>query len=155
MSIEKAAQHLRKWGKDTAILQLDVSTATVQQAADALGVEPGRIAKSISLQCGDGALVLVAAGDARIDNAKYKAQFSSKAKMLTAQEVQQHTGHAVGGVCPFGLPPGVRVYLDRSLLRYSSVFPACGSANSAIELTIPELEEYTGFPEWVEVCRLP
>lgn len=135
------------------IREFDVSSATVPLAAAALGCEPGRIAKSLSLRVGDGCIVLVVAGDCRIDNAKYKARFRAKARMLSAEEAERCTGHAVGGVCPFGLEAGVRVYLDESLRRFDTVFPAAGSANSAIELTIAELEAFSECTAWVDVCR--
>lgn len=116
-------------------------------------MEPARIAKSISLRCGDKIIVLVTAGDCKIDNARYKARFGAKAKMLSPEEALEHTGHAVGGVCPFGLPQGVEVYLDSSMRRFNTVFPACGTANSAIILTCEELEEYSMCSDWVDVCK--
>ena len=129
------------------------SSATVDLAAQALNCEPCRIAKTLSFLVGEGPILIVMAGDAKIDNPKYKAQFGAKAKMLTPDEAQSLIGHAVGGVCPFGVNPGVTVYLDESLKRFETVFPACGSGNSAIELTIPELERYSNFAEWVDVCK--
>jgi len=153
MAIDKVRAHLRKWGRDVDILELADSSATVALAAKALGVEPARIAKSISLRSGEGALLVVTAGDAKIDNAKFKAEFGIKAKMLTAPEVLAYTGHAVGGVCPFGLPGDLPVYLDISLRRFATVFPACGSSNSAIELTCDELATYAGNRKWVDVCK--
>ena len=130
-----------------------MSSATVELAAAALSCEPARIAKTLSFKVEDHAVLVVAAGDARIDNKKYKAQFAAKAKMLSPDEVQTMVGHAVGGVCPFAVKEDVKVYLDVSLKRFETVFPACGSSNSAIELTIPEMEEYSGYPEWVDVCK--
>ena len=118
-----------------------------------LGTEPCRIAKTLSFQVGGSPILIVTAGDARIDNAKYKAFFGAKAKMLSPEEAVELVGHAVGGVCPFAVNDGVTVYLDESLRRFSTVFPACGSGNSAIELTIPELEQYSGCKEWVDVCK--
>ena len=118
-------------------------------------MEGARIAKTLSFLLGDGCILIVAAGDAKIDNKKYKAKFGAKAKMLAHDDVPEYIGHAVGGVCPFVVKEGVRVYLDESLRRFETVFPACGSSNSAIELTIPELEEYSKFDEWVDVCKLP
>ncbi|MFV0400569.1 MAG: YbaK/EbsC family protein [Oscillospiraceae bacterium] len=153
MSLEKASAHLSRWGRDKDILLLEASTATVPQAAEALGVEPARIAKSISLRCGDKIIVLVTAGDCKIDNARYKAQFGAKAKMLSPEEALEHTGHAVGGVCPFGLPQDVEVYLDSSMRRFNTVFPACGTANSAIRLTCEELDSYSLCSDWVDVCK--
>ena len=142
-------------GMEDRIIEFDTSSATVALAAEALGCEPCRIAKSLSFKLSSGAILIVAAGDARIDNPKYKAHFSEKAKMLTPEEAESLIGHAVGGVCPFGINEGVKVYLDRSLRRFETVFPACGSSNSAIELTIPELESLCGSFEWVDVCKLP
>lgn len=135
------------------ILEFDVSSATVELAAQAVGCEPARIAKSLSFLVDDHAIIIVTAGDAKIDNPKYKAQFAKKAKMLSPEEVTALIGHAVGGVCPFGINDGVEVYLDESLKRFETVFPACGSSNSAIELSIPELEQYSGFLTWIDVCK--
>ena len=134
-------------------LEFPVSSATVELAAQALGCEPGRIAKTLSFLVGARAVLIVAAGDAKVDNHKYKAQFGVKAKMLSADEVTDLVGHAVGGVCPFAVNEGVTVYLDESLKRFDTVYPACGSSNSAIELTIPELEQYSGFAGWIDVCK--
>ena len=135
-------------------MEFDVSSATVELAAQALNCEPQRIAKTLSFLVDGQAVLIVAAGDARIDNHKYKQQFGKKAKMLSQEEVVELVGHAVGGVCPFAVKEGTKVYLDASLKRFETVFPACGSSNSAIELTIPELEKYSGFLEWVDVCKL-
>ncbi|MDR0877252.1 MAG: YbaK/EbsC family protein [Treponema sp.] len=153
MSIEQVHEYLSRWGRDKDIIELDASTATVNEAAAALGVIPARIAKSISLKTAGGAMVVVTAGDMKLDNRKYKDRFVIKAKMLTPDEALQYTGHAVGGVCPFALPPGVEVYLDISMKRFRTVFPACGSGNSAIELTLAELDEYSQNKEWVDVCK--
>ena len=136
-------------------MEFPVSSATVELAALAVGCEPQRIAKTLSFMVGEKPILIVAAGDARIDNPKYKAQFSQKAKMLSAQQAAELIGHAVGGVCPFAVNAGVTVYLDESLRRFETVFPACGSSNSAIELTILELEQYSGFDAWIDVCKLP
>lgn len=154
MSIQQAREYLSKFGYADRIREFDVSSATVPLAALALGCEEGRIAKTLSFKVGDRCILIVAAGYAKIDNAKYKAQFQTKAKMLTFDEVEPMTGHAVGGVCPFGIRDGVEVYLDDSLRRYETVFPACGSANSAIELTIEELEKLSGFTCWIDVCKV-
>ena len=135
-------------------MEFDVSSATVELAAQALNCEPQRIAKTLSFLVDGHAVLIVAAGDARIDNHKYKEQFGKKAKMLSTAEVVELVGHAVGGVCPFAVKEGAEVYLDASLKRFETVFPACGSSNSAIELTIPELEKYSGFLQWVDVCKL-
>lgn len=153
MAIEKVRAHLAKWGAQGRIREFGVSSATVELAAQALGCGPERIAKSLTFRVGDGAVLVVAAGDAKVDNAKFKARFHVKASMLHPDEVEEKIGHAVGGVCPFGVNPGVEIYLDESLKRFSTVFPACGSPNSAVELTIPELEKFSGSPAWVDVCK--
>ena len=152
MSIEAVKKHLARWRRDGDIIELPQSTATVTAAALALGVEEGRIAKSISLKRGGGAIVLVTSGDTKVDNRKFKEYFGVKASMLKPDEALRLTGHAVGGVCPFGLPDGVDVFLDVSLQRFSTVFPACGSGNSMIELTMAELTEYSNNPAWIDVC---
>lgn len=153
MAIEKVKAYFRKYGMEERIREFEVSSATVELAAAALNCEPQRIAKTLSFQVGEHAVLVVAAGDAKIDNPKYKAQFGTKAKMLSPEEVENLVGHAVGGVCPFGINEGVEVYLDVSLKRFDTVFPACGSSNSAIELTIPELMEYSRYAAWVDVCK--
>ena len=155
MSIERVREYFRAHGMEDRVLEFDVSSATVELAAEALHCEPCRIAKTLSFTVSGRAILIVMAGDAKINNAKYKAHFGAKAKMLTFEEVEQTIGHGVGGVCPFAINEGVSVYLDESLKRFETVFPACGSANSAIELTIPELERYSGFEEWVDVGKLP
>lgn len=155
MAIERVKEFFSKYDMAERIQEFDVSSATVDLAAAALGCEPERIAKTLSFLVDDGAVLIVAAGDARIDNPKYKAQFAAKAKMLSPQQVETLVGHAVGGVCPFAVNPGVKTYLDVSLKRFETVFPACGSSNSAIELTLEELEKYSGYIEWVDVCKLP
>lgn len=153
MAIEAVKEYFRKYGMEDRVQEFDVSSATVELAAEALGCEPGRIAKTLSFMVDAAPILVVAAGDARIDNHKYKEQFQTKAKMLTPQEAETLVGHAVGGVCPFAVREGVRVYLDESLKRFRTVFPACGSSNSAIELSIAELEKYSGYVEWVDVCK--
>lgn len=153
MAIERVREYFRAYGMEERIRELSMSSATVELAAQALNCEPRRIAKTLSFLAQGSAVLIVAAGDARIDNAKYKARFRVKAKMLAPEEAEGLVGHAVGGVCPFGIKDNVKVYLDRSLKRFDTVFPACGSANSAIELTIPELETYSGFLEWIDVCK--
>ena len=155
MSIEKVRKYFSTLGIEDRILEFDVSSATVELAAKALNTEGKRIAKTLSFLVGERAVLVVAAGDAKIDNKKYKAFFHTKAKMLSPEQVTELIGHAVGGVCPFAVNDGVDVYLDESLRRFETVFPACGSSNSAIELTIPELEKYSGFKEWIDVCKLP
>ena len=153
MAIEKVKEYFARFGMEGRVREFAVSSATVELAAKALGCEPCRIAKTLSFMLGSGPILIVAAGDAKIDNPKYKAQFGAKAKMLTSDEVEALIGHGVGGVCPFAAKEGVAVYLDESLRRFETVFPACGSANSAIELSIPELERYSGFASWVDVCK--
>ena len=135
------------------IREFEVSSATVELAAAALGCEPCRIAKTLSFMTEEGPVLIVAAGDAKIDNPKYKAQFHTKAKMLTPEEAVDLIGHAVGGVCPFAVNEGVKVYLDSSLKRFETVFPACGSSSSAMELTLPELEKYSNSTGWIDVCK--
>ena len=154
MSIEKVKAYFKNFGMEDRVMEFEVSSATVELAAQALNCEPQRIAKTLSFLVDGHAVLIVAAGDARIDNHKYKEQFGKKAKMLSTDEVVELVGHAVGGVCPFAVKEGAEVYLDASLKRFETVFPACGSSNSAIELTIPELEKYSGFLEWVDVCKL-
>ena len=154
MSIERARAYLSKFGIEDRMQELPVSSATVALAAQALGCAPQRIAKTLSFLVEDGAILIVAAGDVKIDNSKYKKQFACKAKMLSAEQVTELIGHAVGGVCPFGVKEGVKVYLDESLKRFETVFPACGSSSSAIEMTIPELEKYSGMECWIDVCKL-
>lgn len=153
MAVEQVKAYFEKLGMADRVLEFDVSSATVELAAAALGCEPQRIAKTLSFLQGDGAVLICAAGDAKVDNHKYKERFGTKAKMLSFEQVEEMTGHAVGGVCPFAVKEGVPVYLDVSLKRFETVYPACGSANSAIELTIPELEKYSGYEEWVDVCK--
>ena len=153
MAIEKVKAFFKQYGMEDRVLEFEVSSATVELAAQAAGCEPCRIAKSLSFLVDEKAILVVCAGDAKVDNAKYKARFGTKAKMLTPDQVEAMIGHAVGGVCPFGINGGVTVYLDASLKRFETVFPAAGSSNSAIELTIDELEKYSGFAAWVDVCK--
>ena len=155
MSIEKVREYFSSYGIENKIMEFDVSSATVELAAIAVGVEGARIAKTLSFLVKDEPILIVVAGDGRVDNKKYKATFSAKAKMLSHDQAAEMIGHAVGGVCPFAVNDGVKVYLDESLRRFETVFPACGSSNSAIELTIPELEKYSNFVQWVDVCSLP
>ena len=155
MSIERVREYFSEKGVADRILEFDVSSATVELAAQALGCEGKRIAKTLSFHVDDRVVLIVAAGDAKIDNPKYKAEFHTKAKMLSYDEAESLIGHAVGGVCPFAVNDGVEVYLDESLKRFETVFPACGSSNSAIELTIQELEWLSGFFKWIDVCKLP
>ena len=153
MAIEKVKAYFREYGMEERIQEFDESSATVELAAKALHCEPQRIAKTLSFMLENEVVLIVTAGDAKIDNPRYKAKFGKKAKMLQMDEVETLVGHAVGGVCPFAVNEGVIVYLDISLKRFDTVFPACGSSNSAIELTIPELEKYSGYTEWVDVCK--
>lgn len=153
MSIEKVRAYFAPLGREADILEFPVSSATVELAAQAVGVIPARIAKTLSFMVGDRCILLVAAGDARVDNSKFKKLFHTKAKMPTQEEVAALTGHAVGGVCPFANPDGVDTYLDVSLKRFDTVFPAAGSSNSAIELTCDELERYSNCKAWIDVCK--
>lgn len=153
MSIDRVREYFRQYNMEERIREFDVSSATVALAAKALGCAPARIAKTLSFMVGKQPVLIVAAGDVKIDNAKYKKQFGIKAKMLSPEQVVELIGHAVGGVCPFGVKEGVKIYLDESLKRFETVFPACGSSNSAIELTIPEMEQYAGEEGWIDVCK--
>lgn len=153
MSIEKVRAYFKEQGIEDKIQEFEVSSATVELAAQALGCQPERIAKSITFRAGERVILIVTAGDQKIDNSKYKAQFGTKAKMLAREEAEDLIGHAVGGVCPFAVNEGVEIYLDESLKRFETVFPACGSSNSAAEFTIPELEKYTNYLEWIDVCK--
>lgn len=153
MAIEKVKEFFKKYNMESRIRELETSSATVELAAEALHCEPCRIAKTLSFMVDGHPILIVAAGDAKIDNPKYKAQFGTKAKMLSPEEAETMVGHAVGGVCPFAVNDNVAVYLDESLKRFETVFPACGSSNSAIELTIEELEKYSSFASWIDVCK--
>lgn len=156
MSIEKVREYFKAYGIEDKILEFPVSSATVELAAKALNTDGCRIAKTLSFSVNDSPILIVTAGDAKIDNKKYKAYFGAKAKMLSFEEVEDKIGHAVGGVCPFAINDGVKVYLDESVKRFETVFPACGSSNSAIEVTPEELEKYSSFfIEWIDVCKLP
>ena len=153
MAIEKVKEYFKQYGMENRVQEFEVSSATVELAAEALHCEPCRIAKTLSFMVDGSPILIVAAGDAKIDNPKYKAQFGTKAKMLTPVEAETLVGHAVGGVCPFAVNAGVTIYLDESLKRFPTVFPACGSSNSAIELTIEEVEKYSTFTAWIDVCK--
>ena len=153
MSIEKVRSFLAQYGGADRILEFPVSSATVELAAQALQIEPCRIAKTLAFGVHDTPILIVTAGDAKVDNAKYKARFGVKAKMLSHEDAPARIGHAVGGVCPFAVNEGVEVYLDVSLKRFPTVFPAAGSSNSAIELTIPELEQFSRYRCWADVCK--
>ena len=154
MSIEKAKAHLDRFGVADRIKEFDVSSATVELAAKALGCEPCMIAKSLTFGVNGGAVMVVAAGDVKVDNHKYKEFFGTKAKMLTPDEVENLIGHRIGGVCPFGINDGVKVYLDESMKRFEYIYPAAGSSNSAIKLTMDELEKISGAECWIDVCKL-
>ena len=153
MSIENVRKYLRAYGMEARVLEFPVSSATVGLAAQALGCEACRIAKTLSFDVKGRTVLIVTAGDAKVDNAKYKAYFGTKAKMLAREDAPARIGHAVGGVCPFALPEGIPVYLDVSLQRFSTVFPACGSSHNAIELTPQELFDYSRAAGWVDVCK--
>ena len=153
MSLEKALGYLEKAGYREHVIQLGESTATVAMAAEALGVEPGRIAKTMSFLQGDKAVLIITEGTAKIDNRKYKDTFHVKAKMIPFDEVEQYIGHAPGGVCPFGIKDGIKVYLDESLKRFETVYPAAGNDHSAVRLTIAELEDVAGACGWIDVCK--
>ena len=153
MSVELVKNYLSACGLADRVIEFEVSSATVALAAQALGCEEAHIAKTLSFMQGDKAVLIVMAGDARIDNSRYKLRFSQKAKMLTPDEAIQYTGHAVGGVCPFALPDGVTVWLDESLLRFETVYPAAGSASSAVRMTPQELEKASRSAGWVDVCK--
>ena len=153
MSLETAKEYLRSFGMGGRVLEFSQSSATVAEAARAAGTEPGRIAKTMSFYVGEEPVLILLAGDVKVDNHKYKEQFHTKAKMLPPEDLPEVVGHAMGGVCPFGIKPGVTVYLDESLKRFETVFPAAGSSNSAIELSIPELEKVSGARAWVDISK--
>ncbi len=152
MSLQRAKEYLKKYGMDHRIQEFDVSSATVELAAKALSTQEGRIAKTLSFDLKEGPVLIVCAGDSKVDNKKFKKEFLCKAKMIPREEVEDKIGHGVGGVCPFGVKPGVKIYLDESLKRFESVFPACGSSNSAIEMSIEELEQVVLPVGWVCLC---
>ncbi len=153
MSIDNVRKYLTRFNIENDILEFPVSSATVQLAAEALNVIPARITKTLALKDGDGCMVIAVAGDGKIDNKKFKTEFGFKAKMLSPEETLEMTGHAVGGVCPFALPEGVKAYCDISMKRFDTVFPACGSSNSAIEVTCDELFEYSNAVKWIDICK--
>lgn len=154
MAIERVKEFFKQWNMDHKILEFEVSSSTVELAAIAVQCEPQRIAKTLSFKIADGCILIVAAGDVKIDNQKYKAYFGTKAKMLSTEEVKTMVGHEVGGVCPFAINEGVKVFLDASLQRFETIFPACGSSNSAIELNLTDLEKYSGSSNWIDVCKV-
>ena len=151
--IEKVREYFKQFSIENRIIEFNQSSATVELASKALNCEPNRIAKTLSFYLNDSAILIVMAGNYKIDNSKFKAKFNTKAKMLTFEDAEKLIGHAVGGVCPFGINAGIKVYLDISLKNFETVFPACGSSNSAIELTIEELEKYSKFSEWIDVSK--
>jgi prolyl-tRNA editing enzyme YbaK/EbsC (Cys-tRNA(Pro) deacylase) len=154
VSLESVRKYFEQWDRQQDVMEFETSSATVDQAAETIGVSPARIAKTLSFRASEeSAILIVAAGDAKIDNKKFRQFFGLKARMLSPDEVLEQTGHAVGGVCPFGLKNDLEVYLDVSMQRFTTVFPACGSTNSAIELTKDELFEYSAAKEWVDVCK--
>lgn len=153
MSIEKVREYLKEYSAEDRILEFSVSSATVELAANALGCEPSQIAKSMAFLMDDSAILVVAAGDVKIDNSKFKSEFATKAKMVPFADVEEYVGHAAGGVCPFAIKENVKVYLDVSLKRFEMVYPACGSSNSAIGLSILELETFSKPQKWVDVCK--
>ena len=153
MSIAHVRDYLKQFGADSRVMEFEVSSATVELAAQALNCEPCRIAKTLSFMVGEQPILVVAAGDCRIDNRKFKEAFAAMAKMMTAEELDRFTGLQFGGVCPFGIPENVTIYLDESLRRFETVYPACGSSNSAIELTLPELEQFSHAKAWVNVGK--
>ena len=153
MAINKVKEYFKKYKKEDQILEFDVSSATVELAAKALNCEPAHIAKSLSFDVNGDTVLIITAGDVKIDNAKYRLEFHTKAKMLKFDEVESRVGHAVGGVCPFAINNNVKVYLNNSLKQFEYVYPACGSSNSAIKLTIPELEKYSNYIKWIDVTK--
>ncbi|OIK15962.1 EBSC protein [Bacillus sp. MUM 116] len=154
MSLESVKSHFKQWNREQDIMEFETSSATVDLAAEAIGVIPARIAKTLSFRGEDEkAILIVAAGDAKIDNKKFRQTFGIKARMLNPEEVLEQTGHAIGGVCPFGLVNDLDVYLDVSMKRFETLFPACGSSNSAIELSLEELSQYSFAKDWVDVCK--
>ncbi len=153
MSIDNVRKYLTRFNRENDILEFPVSSATVQLAAEALNVIPARITKTLALKDGNGCMVIAVAGDGKIDNKKFKTEFGFKAKMLSPEETLEMTDHAVGGVCPFDLPEGVKAYCDISMKRFDTVFPACGSSNSAIEVTCDELFEYSNAVKWIDICK--
>ncbi len=153
MAIDRVKEYFRQFNMENRIIEFDVSSATVDLAAEALNCEGKRIGKTLSFQVGNDVILILTAGDAKIDNSKYKKFFGTKAKMLAFEDAERLTGHAVGGVCPFAVNEGVKVFLDVSIKRFQTIFPACGSSNSAIELSIPEVEEHSHYLEWIDVCK--
>ncbi|MBR4724078.1 MAG: YbaK/EbsC family protein [Clostridia bacterium] len=153
MSLLKAKEHLKKYGFEDKVMEFSVSSATVSEAASAIGCSENEIAKTLSFIVDDNPILIVASGNARIDNKKFKEEFLQKAKMIPFEDVERYIGHSVGGVCPFGINEGAEVYLDNSLKNFDTVYPACGSSNSAVKLTLNELETASGYKKWIDVCK--
>lgn len=153
MSVQRVKEYFRKWDIEDRVMEFPVSSATVEEAAIAVGCKEAEIAKTMSFKVGEDPILIVTAGDRKIDNAKYKAFFHKKILMLKREELEGLIGHPAGGICPFGIKEGVTVYLDESLKRFDHVYPACGSENSAIKLTISELEKYSNYEQWIDVCK--
>ena len=153
MSLEKAKKYLQKYGLENKIMEFSVSSATVEEAARAINCKEEEIAKTLSFIVDDKPILIVVAGDSKIDNSKYKTEFHTKAKMIPFDQVEKLTGHAVGGVCPFGVNQNVDIYLDNSLKRFEVIYPACGSSNSAVKLSLDELEKASNYKKWVDVCK--
>lgn len=153
MSFERAKEYLKEYGLENKVMEFPVSSTTVEDAAKAVGCNEEEIAKTLSFIVEDKPILIVVSGDCKIDNSKYKAEFHKKAKMIPFNDVEELIGHNVGGVCPFGVNPGVTVYLDNSLKRFDIIYPACGSSNSAVKLTIEELEKASNYEKWVDVCK--
>lgn len=154
MSKEAVKEYFKQYGMENKILQFEESSATVELAAKAIGCKPEHIAKTLSFKVDNKAILIVMAGDAKIDNSKYKEEFNTKAKMLSLNEVEEMIGHKIGGVCPFGIKEEVKVYLDNSLKRFEHIYPAAGSSNSAIKLSIEELEKYSNYEKWVNISKI-
>lgn len=153
MSIENVREYLKEFGVENEIMEFDVSSATAQMAAEAVGSTLGEIAKSLSFLVEDKPIIVVTSGDMKVNSGKFKKEFSTKPKMIPFEETEEYIGHKVGGICPFGVKDGAKIYLDISLKRYDHVYPACGSSNSAIKVTIPQLEEFSRFDRWVDTCK--
>ena len=153
MSLVRAKEYLKKYGLENKIMEFDVSSATVKEAATAINCKEGEIVKTLSFIVNDIPILIAVAGDSKIDNSKFKAEFQIKAKMIPFDNVEELIGHAVGGVCPFGINENVEVYLDNSLKRFEIVYPACGSSNSAVKLTLDELEKASNYNKWIDVCK--
>ena len=153
MSLEKAKKHLEKFNLEDKIMEFTLSSATVEEAAKAIGCKESEIAKTLSFLIEDKPILIVVAGDCKIDNGKYKQEFGKKAKMIPYEEVEKLIGHNVGGVCPFGINENVTVYLDNSLKKFDTIYPACGESNTAVKLTIEELEKTSNYKKWIDVCK--